>query len=232
MADPVAVMRAQQLTTRFPPLPDRSVKIYPLTWRPWLRDCEPAAEVLSTVGGDAARTEISRTNLVNYAKNAKSGDPDNLVRLFVATMMWGSGTTNGRGPRNTSLALRDPRLADTLGLTQELVLAGNPEGAYAAFRVDGLGPSFFTKWLWAVALGTKITPTPLILDERVWASLGALGWSSLEAAGSRRRALRYRAYLETMADWARADLPGITSPEDLEEVLFQWRGRDDDRDGN
>ncbi len=89
---------------------------------------------------------------------------DGHVRLFTATMIWGSGTRNGRGPRNTCRALRAPSLAATLQRSAALVTHEDFASAYVAARLPGVGPAFFTKWLWAVGLarprpaGTAGTP--------------------------------------------------------------------------
>jgi len=107
--------------------------------------------------------------------------------------------------------------------TREMVLGGDPGEAYVSFRSTGVGPAFYTKWFWAVGLDRNLNPTPLILDARVWASLGALGWDSRESAGSRRWKHRYPAYLTAMEGWA-SNLPDVKGAEHLEQMLFQWAG--------
>lgn len=164
---------------------------------------------------------ITRLDLARQAALADVFDDDRATgRLFVMTMMWGSGTRNGRGPRNTDAALSTDRVLDTLREARARVLDGDAGGAYDLYkRIDGLGPSFLTKWLWVVGSMADVVPRPLIQDERVWSGLGKLGWDSLRAAGrSRFWSHRYVAYLEACRLWAAQR--GV-EPEDIEYSLFQ-----------
>jgi hypothetical protein len=77
-------------------------------------------------------------------RRAAGDRPEGLRDLFVAVMIWGSGTTNGRAPRYTGAALGDPRLPGVLDTTRDAVRAGELGRAYAEFRVRGVGRSFFT----------------------------------------------------------------------------------------
>lgn len=98
-----------------------------------------------------------------------------LIRLWVATMMWGSGTSNGRGPWRTAQGLADRDMPTVLDRTFGLVAEGRLRDAYSAFDIDGCGESFFTKWLWSAALAdSTASPTPLILDRRVCDVLGII----------------------------------------------------------
>jgi hypothetical protein len=208
------------------PDPLRIVEFRPATWQPWLKGNNDAAAVLHAYATDAVSNSgrISRADLAQLSREADAADHATVIRLFAATMIWGSGTSNGRCPRYTASALADARLIPSLIATRQLVLEGRPGAAYARFRTDGVGPSFFTKWFWVSGIDRGLSPTPLILDDRVWASLAALGWDSRVAAASRRRNDRYEAYLESMERWAAAKLPGISTAEQLEQVLFAWSG--------
>lgn len=205
---------------------DRAHEFRPTTWRPWIGHHPAADSVLEEFATDdtANGGVVDRDDLVRLSQACDAGDEESLVRLLVATMLWGSGTSNGRGPRYTCDALDDSRLAQALASTREMVLDGDPGQAYASFRCRGIGPAFYTKWFWAAGLSCLLKPTPLILDARVWASLGALGWDSRESAGSRRWKDRYPAYLKSMERWAESELPGVESAEHLEQMLFQWAG--------
>jgi hypothetical protein len=207
----------------FSPDRRRVVTIYPGTWGRWIQTTD--TEQLGWFNLKQPQVTVELQDLATLAGAVYADDPIALRRLFLATMMWGSGPWNGRGPRYTAQALADHRLADTLRDTRYSVLHNEPEDAYARFRVHGVGPPFFTKWFWAAGLGSRLEVKPLVLDERVWESLGALGWNSVVAAGgSRLRKRRYRAYLDTCATWA-ADKPELFGgPEDVENVLFQWAG--------
>lgn len=211
-------------SSEFSPDVVRRVKVYPATWARWIAD-DAETEGLTWFDTSIREATVERADLLNLAATIEDDDPTTLRRLFVATMMWGTGQSNGRGPRYLSLALADSRLDETLHHTRQAVLDNRPEDAYSQFKIDGVGPSFFTKWFWAAGLGSDLRVVPLVLDARVWASLGALGWNSVTAAESRLRKLRYRAYLDVCAEWAAGNPELFSSPEDVENVLFRWAGK-------
>jgi len=171
---------------------------------------------------------IHRSDLAKLAAKTDWQNDDQVRKLFVMTMAWGSGTTNGRGPRYTEAALSSvekPALA-ALREARNLLQASDIAGAYdCAWQLDGVGPPFLTKWLWVVGTTVKTPWTPLILDSRVWKGLRALKWDSQRAANSNRWGDRYVAYLKACAAWAsplREELPEETKPEDIEYSLFMW----------
>lgn len=142
--------------------------------------------------------------------------------LFVATMMWGVGTGDGRGPWRVAQGLRTEGALDTIVATAALVREGDAAGAYRRFtrtpgRLDRIAGSFFTKWLWIAGVGHDLVPEPLILDDQVRASLLALQWRS-DVRGNLKE---YLAYLEQAAQWA--VLSGV-GPEMIEEALFEAGG--------
>ncbi|WP_326597401.1 hypothetical protein [Streptomyces brevispora] len=110
------------------------MRFRPETWRPWL---EPhgSGHVLDAVrehaSGQGQERRISRDDLAAIRERA-GDDPDALRDLFVAVMIWGSGTTNGRGPRYTDAALSDSRLETVLRTTRESVREGDLSAAYGA----------------------------------------------------------------------------------------------------
>ncbi|MDT0309278.1 hypothetical protein RM780_20270 [Streptomyces sp. DSM 44917] len=197
------------------------VRFRPDTWLPRL---EPhgLAHVLDLGTEDPAARRpgdrlIGRENLTALRPTADD-DTEGLLALFVAVMIWGSGTTNGRGPRNTAAALRDERLIPVLRTTREAVLADDPGRAYALFTVRGVGFPFFTKWFAA------LSDQALILDSRVLATLNALAWTTHEAATTRHWPTRYAAYVTAMRIWSAAlDVPAPW----LEWLLFDLNGHPD-----
>jgi len=218
----VAAVRAAMAQLELTPDAIRSVRFIPDTWRRWLGGHVPARQVIDR---HADGGHLARADLLRYSQEVDDADVSTMKRLFVATMIWGSGTSNGRGPRNTARALDDERLDSTLRSSHALVVQNQCGEAYRTFRVGGVGPPFFTKWFWSASLAHALHPAPLILDSRVWASLEAVCWNSITAAGTRRRADRYLAYLHAMDRWSRM-MPELGSPEALESVLFQWAGRE------
>jgi hypothetical protein len=198
-----------------------SVSFNPAVWMPRLSACSSALAVLGEfVPRTGGMGLISRADLRAVARRTIGDDP---IPLFTACMIWGSGRTNGRGPRNTQAALNCPDLEGRLKAAVELIRADNPGVAYQRTRIPGVGKPFLTKYLWAVGTTLELSEVrPLILDSRVWASLGTLCWSSLEAAGTSSWAARYEAYLTAMKQWAGALQ---TTPETLELLLFQQNGQ-------
>ena len=88
----------------------------------------------------------------------------------MASYVWGQGRT-GYGPHRLKEILADPAAADVLA---QAGAALRQEGAVAAYRVlsggvKGLGPAFFTKFLYFLdqAMDTSRVPRALILDQRV-----------------------------------------------------------------
>ncbi|MFH8389920.1 hypothetical protein [Streptomyces sp. NPDC018036] len=200
------------------------VRFRPATWRPWL---EPhrAANVLELGVLDATSTSgerlISRDDLA-VARQALGDDPEGLRDLFVAVMIWGAGMTNGRAPRYTSAALGDARLPHVLAATRSAVCIGDLSRAYTEFTLRGVRRPFFTKWFAAVDDRDVECERALILDHRVFRSLNALGWSSKEAANSRRWSARYAAYIGAMHEWAGS--LGVTAAW-LEWLMFDLNGQ-------
>lgn len=167
---------------------------------------------------------ISREDLAGLAREDDTPAADR--RLFIATLIWGRGKSNGRMLPGLMSALRSERCAETLCATSELVEAADLVGAYRRWDLPGLQEAFFTKWFWAVAGRRDVELRALVLDGRVWRSLGAVGWNSIDAAGSRRRADRYLAYVEDVHWWADdvSSTARRVSAEDVEYMLFRANG--------
>ncbi|MDH6701557.1 hypothetical protein [Streptomyces sp. MAA16] len=217
----------QKLVVRYGNCEQKPVRFRPRTWRSRL---EPhgAAHVLDIgaecVNGPSGDRLVSRAHLADL-RDRVDDDPDSLRDLFAAVMIWGSGTTNGRGPRYTEAALSDARMPSVLRITREAVRDGDLSGAYRQFFLNEVGRSFFTKWFAAVDDHDAKCERALILDDRVFRSLNALGWSSWKAAGTRHWPTRYATYVSSMHSLASS--LGVTA-DWLEWLLFQLNGRVDE----
>lgn len=88
-------------------------------------------------------TSIHRSDLAKLAAKTDWQNDGEVRKLIVMTMAWGSGTTNGRGPRYTEAALSSvekPALT-ALREARRLLQAGDIADAYdCASRLDGVGP--------------------------------------------------------------------------------------------
>lgn len=227
MARGSMVEQLQRLVVGYGECAQKPVRFRPGTWHPRLAS-HGAAHVLDigveSLGKPAGDRLIERGDLARL-RDLAGDDPDGLRDLFVAVMVWGSGTTNGRGPRYTEAALSDPRLPRVLRTTRHAVRSGDLSGAYRQFVLSGVGRSFFTKWFAAVDDREAACERALILDDRVFRSLNALGWSSWKAAGTRHWPTRYTTYVSAMHVWA-SEL-GVT-PDWLEWLLFHLNGHVDE----
>lgn len=229
MTDRIVIARLRELLTADGRRPDlvRAHEFRPETWRRWIGTFPAASTVIEkhATADAAAGGRLSRADLASLSSAVDETDDESFRQLFVATMIWGSGTSNGRGPRYTAAALDDERLVSSLMASRRMIFDGDPARAYSSFLSRGVGPPFFTKWFWAAGLDRDLDPAPLILDARVWAALGTLGWDSREAAGTNRWGKRYVVYLKAMGQWVAAGLPGVDTVEQLEQVMFAWAGR-------
>lgn len=177
---------------------DRPVDILLRSWEPWLRDggrpgsasyVGPLERSRVTAARAASRglrvrdpgrrgadREIDRPHLVELSLAAARGTERRCVTLWVAVMMWGSGTLNGRGPWRTAEGLAHPDLGTLLVESHRCVRNGDLSGAYAiAQNIPGSGEATFTKWLWAAGLAFDNRERgALILDDRVRSGLAAL----------------------------------------------------------
>lgn len=196
---------------------------FPIPWHWWQKQLpgtigEPALAEMQAEYPEG----IGRADLRSRAEGTATGDAAGLLRLFVATMMWGVGSGDGRGAWRVAQGLRSEGALDTIVGTAALVREGDTAAAYRWFtrtpgRLDRIAGSFFTKWLWIVGAGYDLAPEPLILDDQVRASLLALQWRSDERGNLKE----YLACLEQAAQWA-ASL-GVV-PEMIEEALFEAGG--------
>lgn len=214
----------------------RSVKVYPRTWRTRFErlaeqssghakhQLDWAIQWLDKTGRDVSSNSITRAELVELAEalDASHDHGRSHVRLFVAAMMWGSGTTNGRGPWRTGEALCDPTLTPKLLRSHGQVRDGRLAEAHSHFAVSGIGESFATKWLWVCSLQSPaLRRTGLILDLRVRRTLFQI--QPLGAEVVPRGSSMYAEFVEAMhlvAEQLRREDP-IVSAEFVEWLLFE-----------
>jgi hypothetical protein len=127
------------------------------------------------IGASDTRTALSRQDLFDLAARADGS----WIPLLATTYAWGQGTF-GYGPARLRKILEsndhnemDRSLADAVNALR----SDGPATGYRVLnrRVRHLGPAFFTKFLYAAGEGLALDrPRPLILDQRVAASLRTL----------------------------------------------------------
>lgn len=205
------------------------VSFNPETWRRYLTEHQ-RPEVVADLEHVLVRSSdgtINRSHLKVMARDVAEGDVSALRRLFIATMIWGRGKSNGRMMPGLAKALSDTRIDSALVDSCEAFSAAEAYRMWRSAGVSGLGEAFFTKWLWAVSTRRNARHLALVLDARVWRTLnqpisdGGLGWSSLAAADSRYRHVRYQAYVDACCSWADAL---SCDAEDVEWALFEAKG--------
>lgn len=175
-----------------------------------------------------ANRDISIQDLATVA----NGKASNRV-LFIAAMMWGRGSKNGRLMPKFKKVSCHPRFEETLNSTRTLIIDGDPVSAYRTWvesGIKGIGEAFFTKWFFVCGLDSRAKGiAALVLDKRVWNSLSELGWSSKDQTGTKYRddpAGAYGAYLDAVGYWSNELSTGSDkiSPLQVEQFLFRMNG--------
>ncbi|MFI1415695.1 hypothetical protein ACH4Y0_38125 [Streptomyces sp. NPDC020707] len=216
-----------------------TVRYTPGRWAqitPW-----PGALAPTSAGGDAA---VSRAEVASAVADALRREA--LQEALVATYVWGKGkrgTPGGSGPSTLHKILAFDGLDTALATAVTALRKHGAPQAYAALQgqVPGLGPAFFTKFLYftGIALPPAHEPRPLILDRvlsrrlrsiavavgresrhDVDGSVAAWVWSD-----SSWSAHRYQVYLSFMHAAANQlaegnSWPSGTAPDLLECALF------------
>ena len=169
----------------------------PLQW--WEKEFAEHRMRSSLVG-----TSISRGDLFAIADDALNS-PDAALQLLWNSIAWGSGM----GTRN--IRTRIAAVADNASAAGQLLQRAahtsrvDPQAAYdllypenkAALR--GLGPAFFTKYLYFAGAGAAVHPC-CILDKRVALALRVIGWESLPTQQWLSSA--YKRYNELLQRWS------------------------------
>jgi len=116
--------------------------------------------------------------------SAATDDGEGRLRLLVGVLDWGMGPSDARMMPGVVRLIDNPRRDVVLEQTATEAAAGRPAAAYRAWSLPGLGPPFFTKWLWACGCRAQTGTPAMIRDGRVLRSLRALGWDDRAAAGT------------------------------------------------
>ncbi|WP_459710481.1 8-oxoguanine DNA glycosylase OGG fold protein [Actinophytocola sp. KF-1] len=152
--------------------------------------------------------------------------PDtDVFTLLWRTLAWGSGSHLRHNLRRLgSIAADVPRAERLLTRARELC-RDDPARAYAVLRpgvrneIGGLGPSFFTKFLYFAGEGAPAHRC-LILDRVVATALrDRCGWTSLHPHGP-WPAGTYERYCDLLARWA---LHHGHAPDEIERTLFEGK---------
>lgn len=242
-SSPPPVLR--DLLDRYADVREQPARLRPSTWQNALIRVPESLEVTTLLTGrrftravPGSKTHdrtVSRDGVRAACAAMNVDDTREILQTFVLAMAWASGLTGGRYQANTATAVIDPARAFRVlsDAAKALRHAGSMhdgalEQVHRWWSLPGVGQSYASKW-WALAGRVEGRDwQPLILDDRVYATLNdtlKIGGTA-RLAGSRRRADRYRAYVETVHRWAvELQLAGLdVDAERIAFVLFHHNG--------
>lgn len=208
-----------------------------LRW--WTQNLGPEFEELRVDLGGAPEVaaQLRRTDLMALARDVLIPDSSDVqvLELLWYTLAWGSGTSRRQNRRRID-AFRDEEQRRTrtelLRVAAAAAAAGDVTVAYGTLIrrgggvIPGLGPAFFTKFLY-FAGGGDVDHPAAILDARVARSLHRLGWSSLPSGWANWFTATYVSYCDLLGRWAEEvaqDRGAAVGRDELEYLLFRWGG--------
>lgn len=184
----------------------------------------------------SAAGKITRRSL--FAMGNSMETDDETLRFLVHVLAWGSGSSRRTNLKRLGSVLDPVAGAARLGLLREAAVAAQagdasaPRRAYSALIrsgggvIPGLGPAFFTKFLYFAGKGEGEVPC-LILDARVAKRLHAAGWQGLPVSrGSYSYNWftdTYESYCELLQRWA-SEQGKAVKPDEIERALFAGEG--------
>lgn len=191
-------------------------------WSKWLGHLDGMTEFLADLPDALDRKTVAEI-VEKYVQIYPAG-------AFVAAMIWGYGSS-GYGPYRTAYILTGSRnlhgapvAENSIAQLSESARLARDAGAVEGYRylnnrpgkLAGLGPAFFTKWLYFVttSAGGNTDRTAPILDRLV------VRWLSSEASMAIKpaRTPEYERYIDTLSNWGS---PFRLAPADVEERIFR-----------
>lgn len=160
----------------------------------WLRSGSPLGSFANSFSEDG---RIARGDLFDLADDCATNG--GWTRLLIASYAWGTGRT-GYGPFRCNGILQKPHIEESL---REGVRLANSEGPMNAYHylnnrteghVLGLGPAFFTKFLYFAGRNSP-RPHALILDQVLAGAIRTISTNPRLLAGASWRTADYAFYL-------------------------------------
>jgi hypothetical protein len=185
---------------------NQGVDVDPSWWEQHIKATDLPGAVLSTVPGRRGRA-ITRAQVFQVAARITEGDDSDeaVLSLLWHALAWGSGRRYRQNDRRIN-ALRSNDAVKLLRRAAE-VSTVEPRAAYSILIrrgggvIEGMGPSFFTKFLYFAGAGQPQHPC-LILDANVAKALHHQGWTSLRPGWLNWYTDTYVSYCELLARWA------------------------------
>lgn len=214
------------------------VRFRPATWERKLADVAGAEVPLRALRDDtctkvskrvAGDRVVDRNVVARLSEAVDVGDSDALATAFLLVQVWGAGTSGSRtiGHTRRALTAYEPLLHDLRATATTLRDGADYEAlatAHRTWKAEGVGQSFFTKWFSFAGHVAGRSWQPLILDDRVYATLNrTLGVTTRGLAATRSRSAAYEAYVRAMHAWA--PLVGADAAR-LEWIAFVHNGHD------
>ena len=175
-------------------------------------------EILDTFTGETIR----RADIFALA-DAAADDPTAALTLLWNALAWGSGDKRRNNKARIAAVATHPEAAAALLQQAAALSRTDPQAAYELLyprnrtAIAGLGPAFFTKYLYFAGGGAAHHPCA-ILDENVALALQrTCGWASLPLSGWLPTA--YQRYATLLGMWA--DEHHLTRRDSIERWLFE-----------
>lgn len=157
------------IRSRFNPNSQQRMRANAAAWRRWNPDDDDVQWVLERYTDGIHRNDLGLLACELDTRVDRR-------RAFVATLVWGAGSTNRYYGRHSE-ALSYPHLDEMLRRSVDAVRQGELGQSWNAMsRLPGLQFRFFTKWLWVAGANAEIVPRPLVFDQRVIDGLKATAW--------------------------------------------------------
>ena len=160
------------------------------------------------------RISLTRGAVFELARPVAQGDPtdEEVLRLLWHALAWGSGGRYRQDHTRMDAFRETTGGSENIDLLRRAAAAAqtDPRDAYGLLIrrgggvIDGLGPSFFTKFLYFAGAGEVGHPCA-ILDARVATALHRGGWGNLPAGWSNWYTDTYVSYCELLTRWAREE---------------------------
>ncbi|QJW38735.1 hypothetical protein [Cellulosimicrobium protaetiae] len=212
-----------------------SDQLLPTWWNEHLAAAGMTDHQVRPISREGGAPGLTRGDLFVLASNIEESSPDDeYLTLLWHVLAWGSGTSR-RNNLQRIAAFADPTAREErVGLLRAATVAareGDTATAYGTLirrgggTIPGLGPAFFTKFLYFVGGGSP-EHACLILDARVATSLHAAGWSTIPAGTYNWYTQTYVAYCSLLAGWAAAASATAGQPiaaDEFERALFAGR---------
>lgn len=203
------------------------------SWLRWLGHIDSLAESIEDLPQQMDRLDVAQFVTANLKTDTASA--------FVAAMMWGHGSS-GYGPYRTAYVLTGSRAFHGANISEQSVRRlekaseiATQDGPVAGYyylnnegKIAGLGPAFFTKWLYFVTTenGRNVDNTAAVLDQLVMRWLRDNGGPRLRYA----KTPSYEKYIDLLRQWGKSRSTGNPlPPADVEERIFRLIRNDGSR---